>query len=98
MLGCYTDRLSVRPLERFTLHASAQGPSRLEITRIGGTDELVLTLDGVATAEQPVPANVDRDGCGWAPTVELEVGADWRSGYYDIKLTDAQGGEARHFV
>lgn len=28
MLGCYTDRLSVRPLERFTLHASAKGPSR----------------------------------------------------------------------
>ena len=92
MLGCYTDRLSVRPGERFSLYASAtHGPCRLEITRIGAADIVVATIDEVADAEQPIPPNVDRDGCGWSQTLELEVGETWVSGYYDIKLVDAQG-------
>ena len=99
MLGCYTDRLSVRPGERFSLYASAtHGPCRLEITRIGAADIVVATIDEVAVAEQPIPPNVDRDGCGWSQTLELEVGETWVSGYYDIKLVDAQGTEAHHFV
>lgn len=99
MLGCYTDRLSVRPGERFSLYASAaHGPCRLEITRIGAVDAIVATIDEVAVANQPVPPNVDRDGCGWSQTLELEVGETWVSGYYDIKLVDAQGAEAHHFV
>jgi len=36
MIACYTDRLSLRPGERFTLHASATSLScRLEIARVG---------------------------------------------------------------
>lgn len=99
MLACYTDRLSVRPGERVTLYASAShGPCRLDVTRIGGVDRPVLARDGLEVEEQAVPPNVDRDGCGWRPTLELEVGADWASGYYDIKLTDATGAQAHHFV
>lgn len=99
MLACYTDRLSVRPTERFTLHASAtHGPVSLEIARVGAGRTVVLSRADVPASEQPIPPHVDRDGCGWPATLELEVGADWASGYYDIKLTDASGGEAHHFV
>ncbi len=43
MLACYTDRLSLRPGERFALHASStSGPCRLEIARIGGERRVVL--------------------------------------------------------
>src|SRR3990167_4356318 len=99
MLACYTDRLGVRPGERFSIHASASsGPCRLEIARVGAGRIEVLALDGIAIEEQPIPANVDRDGCGWPATLEVEVGADWASGYYDIVLTDASGAEAHHFV
>jgi hypothetical protein len=98
-LACYTDRLSVRPGERFDLHASAaDGPCRLTIARIGATRREVLALDGLAVGDHRVPPNADRDGCGWPVALQVEVGADWASGYYDILLTDAAGGEARHFV
>lgn len=99
MLACYTDRLSVRPGERFRLHASAAaGPCALEVARIGAEREVVLRREGVATGEQATPPNTDRDGCGWPATLEVEVGADWASGYYDLRLTDTAGEETHHFV
>ena len=35
MIACYTDRLSARPADTLQLHASAAGPCRLEIARVG---------------------------------------------------------------
>ena len=96
MPACYTDRQSVRPSERFTLHVSAKGPCRLVIDRVGAARRRVFTLEGLATDERPVPAGADRDGCGWPATLEIEAGADWQSGYYDIVLGDAGGAEAHH--
>ena len=97
-LACYTDRLSVRPGERFDLHASAEhDPCRVVIARIGAERREVLSLEGLAVGDHPIPPHADRDGCGWPVTTRVEVG-DWASGYYDILLTDAAGGEAHHFV
>ena len=99
MLACYTDRLSVRPGERFALHASASaGPCALEIARIGQSREVVLQRPGIAVGDHPTPPNADRDGCGWPAAAEIEVGADWRSGYYDLRLVDAAGVDTHHFV
>src|ERR1700722_534726 len=99
MLACYTDRLSVHPGERFALHASAAAaPCRLEIARIGAGREVVLRREGLAVDDHPVPEHADRDGCGWPAALEVEVGTDWASGYYDIALTDAAGEETHHFV
>jgi hypothetical protein len=99
MLACYTDALSVRPRERFALHASADaGPCTLEITRIGAGREVVMRREGLAVGAHPTPAHADRDGCGWPAALEVEVGADWPSGYHDICLTDAAGEETHHFV
>jgi hypothetical protein len=98
MPACYTDVLSVRPGERFTLHASSATPDcRLEIARVGAGREVVLTR-GVSVGDHPTPDEADRNGCGWPACAEIEVGADWRSGYYDIVLTDSGGEAAHHFV
>src|SRR5581483_8501630 len=99
MLACYTDRLSIRPGERFALHANAEAsPCTLEIARIGAGRDVVLRRGGLAVGAHPTPDHADRDGCGWPPVAEIDVGADWASGYYDIQLTDAAGEETHHFV
>jgi len=98
MALCYTDRLSARPGETVSLHVSARGPCRLTIDRVGAERRRVLTLEEVVTPDLPVPGHADRDGCGWPAALEIEVGADWASGYYDITLIDAEGGEGHHFV
>ena len=99
MLACYTDRLSVKAGESFRLHASASsGPCALEIARVGAERRVVLRLSGLAVSDHPVPEHADRDGCGWPAALEVETGADWQSGYYDIQLTNAAGEETHHFV
>ena len=40
------------------------------------------------------PEHADAEGCGWPACCTVTVGADWGSGYYDIALSDADGGEA----
>lgn len=98
MLACYTDRLSVRPGERFTVHASAtSGPCVLEVARVGAGRDLVLRREGVRVGDHPTPEHADRDGCGWPATLTIEAGA-WATGYYDIQLTDGDGDATHHFV
>lgn len=99
MLACYTDRLSLRPGETFALHISVEnGPCRLEIARVGKGREIVHTQDGIVAGHHPAPEDADRKGCGWPVALEVTAGADWRTGYYDIVLTDAAGEETHHFV
>src|SRR5580658_957636 len=91
--------MSLRPGETFALHASASaGPCSLEIARIGAGHEVVFRCDGVAVGDHATPEHADRDGCGWPSALDVTVGADWESGYYDICLTDAAGDETHHFV
>jgi hypothetical protein len=98
MPACYTDRTSVRPGEGFDLFASSGRPDcRLEIARVGAAREVVLTRE-LAVEDHPTPADADRDGCGWPAAARIAVGETWRSGYYDIVLTDDLGQAAHHFV
>ncbi len=98
MPACYTDRLSLRPGESFTLYASsATSACQLEIARVGQAREIVLTRD-IEVGDHPTPDHADRDGCGWPAAGAVTIGADWKSGYYDIVLTDDAGEAAHHFV
>ena len=95
----YSNRLSARAGESVALHASTpNGPCRIEVARAGLEREVVLTLESVAVGDHPTPDDADRNGCGWPEAVSFEVGADWRSGYYDITLTDAAGDVAHHML
>ena len=98
MTACYTDKISVAPGETFTLHASsASGDCALEIARVGG-ERLVVHRARVAVGDHERPEHADAEGCGWPACCTVTVGTDWASGYYDIALSDADGGEAHHFV
>ena len=98
MLACYTNRLSLFPGEQFTIHASS-GLSAcvLEIARVGVTRDLVHE-QAVTVSDHPTPADADQNGCDWPAVAEIKVGREWRSGYYDIRLTDAAGAETHHFI
>lgn len=99
MLACYTDRTSLRAGESFTLHAAAsRGPCVLEIARVGQAREIVFTARNLNIADHPVPPNADRDGCDWPVAAFVQTRRDWRTGYYDLALTDATGETSHHFV
>ena len=98
MPHCYTDRLSAYPGETVTLHASAEKNScTLEIARVGA-ERNVVSRTTVRVGEHAVPEHADRDGCNWPAVADIAIGSNWRSGYYDIVLTDASGEAAHHFV
>ena len=52
----------------------------------------------ISVGDHAIPDHADRDGCNWPDATGIVIGADWRSGYYDIVLTDAVGEAAHHFV
>jgi hypothetical protein len=98
MIACYTDRLSARPGETFSLHASSSRPDCvLEIARVGEARTPVHRTS-LAIGEHPRPEHADALGCGWPAACEVRVGEDWASGYYDLTLTDSAGESAHHFV
>ncbi len=99
MLGCYTDRLSAEPGETVTLFASSShGPVSIEIARVGRDRVLVARLPDVTVGDHPTPDGADRNGCGWPSALDIHVGLDWPTGYYDILLTTPDGERTRHFI
>jgi hypothetical protein len=87
MLEAYTWPHSVTPGERVELHVSTDAARfEVEVARDGAEREIVWrgTAPGAA---HPVPDAVAAQGCGWPPTIEIPVGADWRSGYYAVTLS-----------
>jgi hypothetical protein len=99
MLALYTSKTSVKAGDNFAIHASADnGPCSLEIARVGAARETVHREQGIAVAPHAAPPNADRDGCKWPAATTVQTQSAWRSGYYDIVLTDAKGETAHHFV
>ncbi len=70
----------------------------MEIARVGVERQVVLRQDRISVGAHPAPRHADRDGCNWPATVEIKVGDDWLSGYYDIVIEDGAGERAHHFV
>jgi len=93
MLACYTDILSCRPGECAILFASSSTPGccSLDIARVGKNREIVLAIDQIPVKRHELPNRPDIEGCGWPAVFKIEVGVDWRSGYYDIVLRNRAG-------
>lgn len=64
----------------------------LEVLRDGLTPQVVYQATGVEGHLYPVPEDAVENGCGWPVQVTLPVGAEWRSGFYKVRLT-VPGGE-----
>ena len=91
----YTSPVSVRQGQPVALHArTSGGPFAVEVARLGRERVVVWKKDGVAGAMLEVPETASAQGCGWPVVVEIPVGKDWRSGYYEVVMRVAdQGGK-----
>ena len=102
----YCVPFSVEPGERVALHAGATRRLRhgalapaerelrfdLEIARVGGTREVMHRIEGLVAQPHEIPAESYARGAGFPESVGFEVGADWRSGYYEVR-TRAHGSD-----
>jgi hypothetical protein len=88
---------SVRVGEQVALHLSSSGgrPVRVEVARDGGRREVVFRTDGVVADEHATPPDASSRGCGWPAALVLDVGATWRSGYYEVVLEIDVGDKVR---
>ncbi|HMI92885.1 MAG TPA: N,N-dimethylformamidase beta subunit family domain-containing protein [Polyangiales bacterium] len=92
--------LSVEPGARVALHAAATrrlrygavGPAErelrfdVEVARIGATREVVQRVEGLVAAAQDISADAHARGAGFPAAHAFEVGREWRSGYYEVRL------------
>ena len=83
----YPTRQSALPGEDVTFCCSSQATTfSATVTRVGGEREPVWHRAGIAGTVQPVPTDAYATGCGWDETFTVPVGADWRSGFYEVVL------------
>jgi hypothetical protein len=82
---------SVARGESVALHLSARGgPVEVEVARIGLARDVLwrTTLDDVG--DHPLPPDAATHGCRWPAAVDIPVGGDWPSGFYEIALRVAE--------
>lgn len=87
-IWCYTDAYAYPPGSTVRLQVSSTASLfELEIVRDGAVETPVMKRQGVAARWQDTPDQCSVIGCGWATTLEFQVGEDWSSGAYRITLT-----------
>jgi hypothetical protein len=83
----YTDRLSYQAGETIEFHVATTAPRyAMEIARLGAKTEVVLTKSDIPGSAHPIPENASSHGCRWPVSYRLTVPAQWRSGYYNVRL------------
>jgi len=87
-LWCYTDAIAYPPGAMARLCVSSTARSyHLAIVRDGASGAMVLERDVRDGRWQETPDQCSVSGCGWAPSLEFRIAADWPSGAYRITLT-----------
>src|SRR5690606_22293349 len=85
--------LSYKPGETVQFHISTTAAKfSAEVARIGLEREKVWSKDDLTGSRHPVPEDASSNGCGWPVAFELQVGPDWKSGYYQVTLQAADSG------
>ncbi len=94
MIEAYCWPQSVVPGESVELFCSTSSAQfSIEIVRQGRKDETVYSATGLAGAEHATPADAASHGCRWPASTAIEVGDDWTSGMYLVRLK-GDGGES----
>jgi hypothetical protein len=94
-LDGYPGRLSVAPGDKLALHlAGSTGSAKLEIARLGAERKVVFTREEVKLSPEPTPPDASANGCHWPVSLTLDVPRDWKTGYYNVRLT-APGAEGK---
>ncbi|MGI9240534.1 MAG: N,N-dimethylformamidase beta subunit family domain-containing protein [Verrucomicrobiales bacterium] len=89
----YAGQVSYAPDDSLTVHVSTSESSfSAEIFRLGAEKKSVWKKDSIAGAAHAILANASSGGCAWPAAFEIEIPADWTSGYYQVELRAADGG------
>jgi hypothetical protein len=93
-IWCYTDAISYAQGATVRLSVSSTADRyRLSVMRDGASALPVLEREMRGGRMQDTPDQCSVQGCGWTPSLEFQIGADWPSGGYRITLTaEARGG------
>ena len=89
----YPARTSVVQGGELPLHVSTTAAKfDVQVTRVGAERQLVWSKVGVAGQEYPVADDASANGCRWPEALKVPVGADWKSGYYEVSFKVADNG------
>ena len=89
----YTDRLSYRAGESVSFHISTTaGRYSMEIARLGAETKVVLPSPTSPARPIRSPRTPRRNGCNWPVSHRLTVPGEWKSGYYNVRLSVADNG------
>lgn len=92
-IEAYAGKISVAQGEKVPLHISTTAEKYdLEVARLGLDREVIWRQSGLPGNEYPVPESASAQGCAWPVALDIPVGADWKSGYYEITLKVADRG------
>ena len=88
----YPDQLSYLPGEEVAFHLStSEKKISLLIQRLGGTTVKVSEKVGIPGKAHRIPDRASSHGCNWPVAFRLKIPDDWKSGYYQVSLSVADG-------
>ena len=92
-IEAYCSSLSVDPGGRIGVHVATRADRYdVKIERWGAERETVWERTDLPGEYHAPPADADAFGCRWPVSLEIEIGADWRSGFHLVTL-QAHGSE-----
>ncbi|MRG58064.1 hypothetical protein GF108_21095 [Phyllobacterium sp. SYP-B3895] len=87
-IWCYTDAWSYEPGARVTLFVSSTAPTfAIEIFRDGASVEVIFEAENISAYWQETPDQCSVEGCGWEAAFDFNIGTEWPSGAYRVRLT-----------
>ena len=69
----------------------------IEVVRQGAQDKTVLTQANITGIAQDVSGDIAVEGSRWRGGFKLTIAPEWRSGFYLVRLEDADGNKAQAF-